>query len=58
MDALEMAEAAALEVIGSDELYDMLPGNGEDDYIVGYLTKEIKAKFKEVRRATPKRSPK
>lgn len=31
-----------LKLIDSDEFYDMLPGNGEDDFICGWLEKQVK----------------
>lgn len=31
-----------LKLIDSDEFYDLLPGNGEDDRICGWLEKQVK----------------
>ena len=48
-EAIERCETAALVVIDSDELYDILPGDGQDDYICGELTKMIRAKFRSLK---------
>lgn len=44
-DALDTAQEAFLALIDSDEFYDMLPGNGEDDNICGVLAKQVKARI-------------
>lgn len=31
-----------LKLIDSDEFYDLLPGNGEDDRICGWLEQQVK----------------
>ena len=47
-EALVDAMAAVLELIDSDEFYDMLPGDGEDDRICGWLSAEIRKRFKAI----------
>lgn len=41
-EALREARECILAIVDSDEFYDMLPGNGEDDRICGWLEKQIR----------------
>lgn len=36
------------EVLDSDELYDLLPGDGEDDYIISQLRRMFKEKLEQL----------
>lgn len=46
--------ALAVSVMESDEIYDLLPGDGQDDFIVGTFTKLLKERARELYRSYPK----
>jgi hypothetical protein len=41
--------ALALEVMDSDDMYDILPGDGQDDYIVDQFGRMLKERAKKER---------
>lgn len=43
-----MVETSLLEVINSDYIYDLLPGDGQDDYILGQITEAVRKRMKEI----------
>lgn len=39
----------AEEVMDSEEMYDILPGNGQDDYIIAQFSKMLKARLRQLK---------